>query len=217
MGAVPQLGELCPLGNPEPVLLVGNHQSQVGEAAASCHQGVGTHHNLSLPGGHGILHQPPLSLRQRPGEQFHPDAQGGKELSKRGGVLLRQNFRGGHHSGLEAVFYCKISSSCRHHGFAAAHVSLNQPVHHPALCKVPHNLPDGPVLGIGEGKGQRLIKGGQIQICEHRPGLFLPGVPQKGKAGGKEEKLLKNHPLPGLRRLLHGSGAVNHPVSLCRR
>ena len=73
-------------------------------------------------------------------------------------MLLCQNFRRGHQSALLSVPGCTVGSRSSHHGLAAAHVTLNQPVHRGTLPEIRQNLLHRPLLGTGKGKGQTLIK-----------------------------------------------------------
>ena len=116
-------------------------------------------------------------------------------------VLFRQNFRRGHQCCLLSVDSGQIGGSGGHHGFAAAHVSLNQPVHGLVLLKVGGNLINGPPLCAGQGKGQLGQKRGEVLYSiGHVGNLRAPG-PHHGQTHGKNKEFLKNQPL-----LCHSQG-----------
>ena len=100
--------------------------------------------------------------------------------------------------------------SCRgYHGFAAAHITLDQPVHRCTPLQVVADVPDGPGLGTGEGKGQGLVKAGKVTIIIRRGLLLGSFCPHKGKTGGKHKKFLKNQPPLGKLCFFHSSRFVD--------
>ena len=132
-------------------------------------------------------------------------------------MLLRQDFRGGHQGGLKAVPGGGIGGSRRHHGFAAAHVSLNQAIHGTPLPEIRQNIFDSPLLGPGKFKGQCLVEFRQIQLGIGDHLFFRPGGPHQGQPRRKHEEFLENHPFLCLGRLFHGLGLVDGPVGSLRR
>ena len=132
-------------------------------------------------------------------------------------MLLGKNLRGRHQSGLSAIPRGAVGGGRRHHGLAAAHVSLHQPVHGDSPAEILQNFPHRPALGAGEGKGQTIIKGRHVKIRIGLRFLFLPGGAHQGKAGGEYEKLLEDHPLFRQLRLCHGIRLVDGEIRpFCR-
>ena len=73
-------------------------------------------------------------------------------------MLLCQDFRRCHKGALFSVPGSAVCCCGGHHGLAAAHITLNQPVHRCPLPEVPEDFLHSPLLGTGKGKGQTLIK-----------------------------------------------------------
>ena len=132
-------------------------------------------------------------------------------------MLLRQNFRRGHQRRLLVIARCQIGRRSGHHGLAAAHVTLDQPVHRRAAGHVGSDLADGPLLGIRQFKGQGPIKGLQIGVFIGRGGFARSGGPQQAQARGEHKEFLKHQPPLGHLRLLHGSRLVDGIVGPLRR
>ena len=217
MGVVPLGGQGRPLVHAEAVLLVGNHQPQLPEHRGLGQQGVGAHRHRRRAVGQLFPGLPLLPLGHGAGEQYRFHAQRRKQPGKGRRVLLRQNFRGSHQRRLAAVPGGQIGGGRRHHGFTAAHVALNQPVHGGAPAEIPADIRNRPPLGAGEGEGQRIQEGRQVQIGVGGGFHRLPGRPHHGKAGGEYEKFLEGHPPPGLPDLLHVPGHMDGPVGPVRR
>ena len=164
MGVLSFTGQRRPLTHTKPVLLVGDDKSQILKHCGFRHQCVGTHHQPSLSVLNPLPDQSFLLGCERAGEQFHGDTQWGEQFGKRCKMLLCQNFRRRHHRRLLSVLNSKIGSSRGHHRLTAAHIALHQPVHGRAATEIFRNFSNRPALGACQGKGQRLIKGSQIQI-----------------------------------------------------
>ena len=158
MGVMAFGGQAAALGYPEAMLLVGNHQPQLPKHRGIRQQSVGAHHHLKLPCLHRLPGQPLFLHAHGAGEQPHGDSQRGKELSQRGAVLLCQDLRGSHQGSLLSVPGGAEGRSGGHHGLAAAHITLHQPVHGGASAQIPDDVLHCPALCPGEGKGQRPIK-----------------------------------------------------------
>ena len=124
-------------------------------------------------------------------------------------MLPGQYLRGGHQRRLPAVLGGKPDTGCRHHGLAAAHVALHQPVHGPAPGHVTHGVVNGPALGLRQREGQGAVKGVHVHGAAHRPCHVLPPVAQKLQAAGQQKKLLKHQPPPGHLQCLKGGGEVD--------
>ena len=198
-----------PLAHAEAVLLVGNDQPQIGKPGGIRQQGVGANDQARFPLGNALPAEGFFLGGQGTGQQLYPDAQRRKQLPQRGKVLLRQNFRRGHQGTLAAVANGQECRCCGHHGLAAAHVSLDQPVHGNAQGHIPADVLNGPLLGTGQGKGQGGEKGRQVRIGIGRRPAGLPGPAQLGQPGGEHEKFLEDHPPLGHGRFLHGFRGVD--------
>ena len=131
-------------------------------------------------------------------------------------MLLRQDLRGGHHGGLDPVFRGQPGSRRGHHGLAAAHVALDQPVHHAAAPQVSHDLGHGPFLGVGQLVGQSLQEGRQIQLLPGLPAFLGPAAAQQGKTHGEDKEFLKHQPVPGPVQGLEGFRHVDIAVGCDR-
>ena len=173
MGALALAGQLPALFHAEAVLFVGDYQAQGAELRGLLDQGVGAHGYVVLSGGQGGLPLRLLSGGQGAGEEADAEAQGLQDLFQGGGVLARQNLRGGHNGGLEPGFGRRVGCRRRYHGLAGAYVALEEAVHGVRLLHIRENLADGALLCAGEGEGEGLFKGGQIHFRE-ADGGFLP-------------------------------------------
>ena len=217
MGGLSLGGKLAALTHAEAVLLIGDDKAQILKFGAVGDQGVGTHRQIGLAGGNGLPGLPLLLACHGSGQQHHPDAHRGKKPGQGPVVLLCQYLRWGHQGTLDPVFRGAVNRSRRHHGLAAAHVSLDQAVHRCSLPEILQDPVNGPPLGPGEGKGQGGIKGLHIPGLIGRDLFQLPGRPHQAETGGKDEKLLKYQPPLGLLRLLGILGGVDGPVGRIRR
>ena len=127
-------------------------------------------------------------------------------------MLLGKDFRRRHQSGLSAISRGAVGGGRRHHGLAAAHVSLYQPVHGNAPTEIRQNFPHRPALGTGEGKGQAVIKGRHVEIRIGFRLFFLPGGAHQGESRGEYEEFLEDHPLFRQLRLRHGIRLVDGKI-----
>ena len=71
-------------------------------------------------------------------------------------MLISQNFGWGHHTGLGTVGNGQQHRNKRYNGFAASHVSLQEPVHLLACVAVGIDFAKNPLLGTGQRKGYKL-------------------------------------------------------------
>ena len=60
-----------------------------------------------------------------------------EHLADGGVVLAGEDFRRGHHAGLEAVVHREQHRHQRHEGLAAAHVTLENPIHGFVILHIP--------------------------------------------------------------------------------
>ena len=217
MGRFSLGAEPAALAHAEAVLLVGDHQPQIGKNRALGNERMGAHHNLALPGGNALPDLPLFLRRLGARQQGHRNAQRLEQPAKRLVVLLRENLCRSHQGRLGPVSGRAIGGGRRHHGLAAAHVSLDQPVHGAASAEIPQNLLHRPFLRPCEGKGQALIEFLHPKISVCRNLLHGPGGAHQRQARGEYEELLKNQPFPGLLRLGHIHRCMDRPIGLLRR
>lgn len=113
-------------------------------------------------------------------------------------VLGSQQLRGGHQCRLIAIFHRLDHGAQGHHGLAGAHIPLQEPVHGPAGAEVPGDLRKGPLLGARQSEGQRIKKrlGNGLGAGVAAAGTSM--LPHKFQPHGKQKKLLKHQPPPGL-------------------
>ena len=140
------------------MLLVGDDEPQRLKLGGFGDQGVGAHGHLNLAAEKLFPDLALFLLGHGAGEQPHGDAQGSKKLSQGGEMLLRQNLRGSHEGCLVPVADGAERRRGGNHGLAAAHISLNQPVHGSAPAQIRQNFTDSTLLGPGEGEGEGIIK-----------------------------------------------------------
>ena len=152
------------LGNAEAVLLVGNHQSQILERGGIRQQRMGADRQSDFAGCNPLAHNAFFFDCHGAGQKSDRDAHGFKQTTQGLMVLLCQNLRRCHQRRLTAIDGCKIRGCRRHHGLAAAHIALHQPVHRRAFSEISQNLIHSFFLGTSERKGQRIQKRLQIQL-----------------------------------------------------
>ena len=112
-------------------------------------------------------------------------------------MLPGQNFRRGHQGRLPSALGGEPHAPRCHHGLAAAHISLAQPVHGPPGFHVRHRLRNGPALGLRKREGEGLVKFLHVRRLAGRPRhIRAPGAEHLQPAG-EDEQLLKHHPPPG--------------------
>ena len=210
MRVFPFGGQLAALSHAEAVLFVRNDQSQILKLGGVRQQGMGAHRHLDLPGSDPLPDDAFLLGRHGPRQQGHGDPQGFKQFIEGIKMLLRQNFRGRHQGALFSVPGGAVRRGSRHHGLAAAHVALNQPVHRRALSEIRQDLLHRPLLGAGEGKGQRGIERLHIEAFIRRRLFLRPCRPHKGQSRGENKEFFKDQPffrhlgLCHIRRLVDG-------------
>ena len=112
-------------------------------------------------------------------------------------MLARQYLRGRHQRRLPAAPGGKPHAGGGHHGLAAAHIALTEPVHGAAGGHVAHGVPDGAALGGGEGKGQGGVEIGHIRRPAGQAVYRLTPLAQQRQAAAQEEQLLEHQPPPG--------------------
>ena len=197
VGMAPLGGQGCPLGHAEAVLLVGDHQAQVGKFHAAGEQGMGANGKVDLSGGelfqNGAFGLGGGGACQQGAANVQPLHQGGQTLV----VLPGQDLRGGHQCRLAAVFHHEVHACGSHHGLAGAHVPLAQAVHGGAGAHIREGFLHTAALCIRQGKGQGAVKALHIHVAAGGHGDHFPAAAQALEADGEEKQLLKGQPPSG--------------------
>ena len=210
-----QFGALC---HTEAVLLIGNDHTQIRKNGSIRQQGMGSHRKIDLSGSDLLPYLPFFFFFHRARQQRNTQPQRGEDFAEGLIMLLCQDFRRRHQCRLMMIIGCQIGRCSGHHGFAAAHIALNQSIHGNAPAHISGNFGNGTFLRPGEIKGQRSKERLYIQICIRGGGFSGPGCPQQGKTCGEDEEFLKYQPSLGQLRLLHGGRLMNGIISpLCRQ
>ena len=102
------------------------------------------------------------------GEDGHADRHRAEHAADGGQVLPREDLRGGHHAGLEAVVHGQQHRHEGHEGLAAADVALQQAVHLEARNGVLADLADHALLGSGEREGKLFAVEGVERLADLR-------------------------------------------------
>ena len=142
------------LGHAKAVLLVDDGQRQILKLHLVLNDRVRAHHQAgraAFNGGQGFAALGRfLTARQPSGLQ----AQRFQPIDQLAEMLLGQNFGGCHQRALPARVHAAHGSQRRHHGFARAHVALQQAVHGPDFLQIASNLGVHPLLRSRQRKGQ---------------------------------------------------------------
>ena len=210
--------------DPEPVLLVDDHQPEVGEGDALREQGVGADDDPRRAVGRLGQRGTARRRAERAGQQREPGRDvRSPELAGRGeraehgaqraGVLLGQHLGGGEQRGLTAAVDHLQHRAQGDDGLAGAHLALEQAVHRRAAAELARQLASDVLLTPGQGEGQ-----GGVERLEQPATSDLPR--RAGQRPGhraalgqhdlQHEGLVPLEPLPGPRHLAHGGGAVDH-------
>ena len=199
------------------MLLIGDHQAQIPEHCVPGDKGVGADDKVDLPLFQRRLPLPLLLGGTGPCKEPQAHPQPLQERGQAFAVLFRQDLGGSHQGALAAVLPGKPAAGGGYHRLAAPYIPLDQAVHGGVGTEVLHRLPNGPFLGPGEGKGQRLPEGGHIHRL-HRPDpLPLAALFHPGKADAQAQQLLKDQPPAGPLHRLPGGGMVNQLQGLPQR
>ena len=164
----PALNHLRPesqaLRHAKAVLLVDDGQRQVFELHLVLNDGVRADDQPRLAAGDQRQHLAPLFGLLAAGEPRGFDAQRLQPANEFAKVLLGQNFGGRHQRALPAGVDADGSGQRGHHGFAGAHVALQQAVHGDGPGDVVGNFGAHALLSGGEGEGH----GGQQAGVQRR-------------------------------------------------
>ena len=158
VGRFALLRQRAALVHAEAVLLIRDHQRQIGKRHVLRQKRVGAHDQIDLSGGKGCLDLPLFLRRHGAGQFFHPQVVRSEKAPERGKMLLRQDLRRRHECRLLPGAADSPDAGCRHHGLAAAHVALHKAVHGLSGCHVGERLIHRPLLRAGGFEGQRGVK-----------------------------------------------------------
>ena len=140
------------------MLLVDDGQRQVLELHLLLDDGVGAHHQGGFAARHQRQHGGAFFLflpAHQPGHTAAACGQQGFEPADHlGKVLLGQDFGGRHQRALPAGVHGQARGQGRDHGFARAHITLQQAVHGHGAGQVGGNFFAHAALGGGEAEGQ---------------------------------------------------------------
>ena len=151
---VPEAGALL---HAKTVLLIHNGQSQRPEMHRVFYERMRADEHADASILQAGVNFPAVFYSGVAGKERHPYARGPEVLGHIGKVLLGKDFRGCHEAGLVAIPHGDEGAEHRHHGFAGAHVPLQQAVHLVAAAHVVPDFPDHALLGIGELVRQRIV------------------------------------------------------------
>ena len=151
------------------------------------------------------------------GQKRHMDAEGGEEPGKRLRVLLCKNFGRRHKSRLMPVLYCAEACGGCHHRFAAADVSLHEPVHRTAGRKVAQNIVNCRLLRVCQPEGKKSVKRLHMLrvhcLCMQRLALRADG----GKPGGEDEKFFEHQPPARFLQIVERRRKMDRLIGKARR
>ena len=102
-------------------------------------------------------------------------------------MLFCQQLRGGHQRRLTAVFDAEIHAGGGHHGLTGADISLTETVHGLAALHIGNGFLYTAALGVGEGKGEGVVKRGHIHRLKRFHGDGLPPGAQQLQSNGEEK------------------------------
>src|SRR6266851_4340064 len=128
--------EALALEDAEAMLLVNGDEAEAGEGDVVFDEGVGTDDELGFAGADALEDGGFLRSFQAADEQLDAIAGFGEDAPRGKKMLDGENFRGGHESGLRAVFDGDYGGLESDDGFAAADVALEETIHRGGLFQV---------------------------------------------------------------------------------
>ena len=141
-----------PLGDTEPVLLVGDDEGKVIIDYLLLDQGVGSDDDIRFMGGNFLVGDPLFLCRHGTSEQDHLFVHTMllKEFRHRLEVLSRENFRRHHESSLVSVLAGCQERQNGDDRLTGANITLDQPVHDGTALEVLQDFLQRPQLGVRE-------------------------------------------------------------------
>ena len=146
-----------PLPYAEPVLLIGNDQSQPVIMHFFLDQGMSSHYDICLVGSNLFVGQTLFLCRHGTCHQNHLllNPVSGKQTGNGFVVLLCQDLGRRHQSPLTSVHGRFQKGQYCHNGFSGAYIALYQTVHDQSAFQIPPHLFQNLFLGTGQLIGQR--------------------------------------------------------------
>ena len=141
-----------PLGDTEPVLLVGDDEGKVIIDYLLLDQGVGSDDDIRFMGDNFLVDDPLFLCRHGTSEQDHLFVHTMllKKFRHRLEVLSRENFRRHHESSLVSVLAGCQERQNGDERLTGAHITLDQPVHDGTALEVLQDFLQRPQLGVRE-------------------------------------------------------------------
>ena len=169
MGGIGALApQTCTLGNTEAVLFVDDGKAKAVKLNWLFDDGMGAHQYVDAAVGKSGKSFLATFALDHACEQFHPDVHIVKKFPNRDKVLLGQNFRRGHNTGLVTIVE---SYQCRHQGnkgLSRPYIALKQAVHLAATFHVTKYLTDDTLLCLCQVEGKvltvKIIKEGTYAL-----------------------------------------------------
>ena len=194
------------------VLLVDHDHREIGEIHVFLKEGLRPDDDFGRAGGDFFKRVLTLGGAQTT-DQFH-DFQRTvtQNLAHGPNVLAGQDLRRGHDRGLKTVRDGQKDGVNRHGRFAAADVSLEQPVHRPAGSRIARNVADRLELALRQVVGEKLADaavhlGRGFEDRRTEIADLLPAADFKREL--EEKKLLKDKPAAGMVRTVLRFGKVH--------
>ena len=203
----------------EAVLLVDHHEGKVTKRDSLLEQGMGADENIDLAFFQRGKDRLPLAAALAPGEQRDAQSRRGGKAFDRLEVLAGQDLGRRHERGLGARLDGRSHGEQRHHGLAAAHITLQQPQHAQGPREVGVDLGESPGLCAGEPEGE-LGQHGLAELPgggEDAPRAATQALADGGQRQLVGEELIVSEPLPRRRSRLDiggGLGRVHAPERL---
>ena len=166
MGHLSFVSKHLPLGDTEPVLLVGDDEGKVIVNYLLLNQGMGSDDDIRVVGGNLLVGDPLFLCRHRASEQDHLFVHTVllKEFRHRLKVLSRENFRRHHESALVSVLTGCQECQNGDDRLTGANITLDQPVHDGTVLEVLQDFLQRPQLSAREPVRQ---------VCQKLPAFIL--------------------------------------------
>src|SRR6266852_4868610 len=190
--------EALALEDAEAVLLVNGDEAEAGEFDVVFDEGVGADDELRFAGANALEDGGFLRSFQTADEELDAIACFGEDAARGKKMLDGKNFRGGHESGLRAVFDGDDGGLQRDDGFAAANVALEETIHRGRLFEVGGDFPEDALLCSSGLEGEDALEGFADGVFAEAEGdgVFLAsGFAVEREAELIEEKFLEDEAL----------------------
>lgn len=180
------------LADAELVLLIDDHQAQVGELDVFLDQGLRADREVDLAAGQ-VLEERALALALGAvGEELDGDAGAFEQPGEGEVMLLGQDFGGGQERALELVGDADEHGIDRDDGFARSHIPLEKARHRALGLKIAENVIDGSLLCAGELEAEALADALVEELVDAH---FWGGQPAALKPPRENQAKLHEHQL----------------------